>query len=157
TACSSKTDNTNTTSDTDVAAALAKGGDLTVWSWEPTLKQVVTDFQAKYPNVHVNLVNAGTGDKEYTALSNAIKAGSGVPDVAHVEYYALPQYALQNQLADLGPYGADKLDGTFTPGPWNGVHSGGKIYGLPMDSGPMALFYNKAVFDKYNVAVPTTW
>jgi multiple sugar transport system substrate-binding protein len=157
TACSSKTDNTSTTSDTDVAAALAKGGNLTVWSWEPTLKQVVSDFQAKYPNVHVNLVNAGTGDKEYTALSNAIKAGNGVPDVAHVEYYALPQYALQNQLADLGPYGADKLDGTFTPGPWNGVHSGGKIYGLPMDSGPMALFYNKSVFDKYNVAVPTTW
>jgi len=26
-----------------------------------------------------------------------------------------------------------------------------------MDSGPMALFYNKDVFDKYKIAVPTTW
>ena len=31
------------------------------------------------------------------------------------------------------------------------------VYGLPMDSGPMALFYNKKVFDKYKIAVPTTW
>jgi multiple sugar transport system substrate-binding protein len=37
------------------------------------------------------------------------------------------------------------------------VHSGGDIFGLPMDSGPMALFYNKDVFDKYGVKVPTTW
>ncbi len=33
----------------------------------------------------------------------------------------------------------------------------GGIYGLPQDSGPMALFYNKEVFDKYGIAVPTTW
>jgi multiple sugar transport system substrate-binding protein len=26
-----------------------------------------------------------------------------------------------------------------------------------MDSGPMALFYNKKVFDKYKITVPTTW
>jgi multiple sugar transport system substrate-binding protein len=37
------------------------------------------------------------------------------------------------------------------------VHAGNGIYGLPMDSGPMALFYNKAVFDQYNIPVPTTW
>ena len=33
----------------------------------------------------------------------------------------------------------------------------GKLVGLPQDSGPMALFYNKAVFDQYGIAVPTTW
>ena len=33
----------------------------------------------------------------------------------------------------------------------------GKLVGLPQDSGPMALFYNKEVFDKYGIAVPTTW
>ncbi|GGM52111.1 ABC transporter substrate-binding protein [Dactylosporangium sucinum] len=144
-------------SEADVQAALDAGGTITVWAWEPTLKQVVTDFQAKYPKVKVDLVNAGTGDKQYTALQNAIKAGSGVPDLAQVEYYALPQFALARSLTDLGPYGAGALDGTFTPGPWNGVRSGGTVYGLPMDSGPMALFYNKEVFDKYGIAVPATW
>jgi multiple sugar transport system substrate-binding protein len=144
-------------SDADIQAALDAGGTITVWAWEPTLKQVVTDFQAKYPKVKVNLVNAGTGDKQYTALQNAIKAGSGVPDVAQIEYYALPQFALAKSLTDLGGFGSAKLDGTFTPGPWNAVHAGGALYGLPMDSGPMALFYNKEVFDKHGVAVPATW
>ncbi|GIH62762.1 ABC transporter substrate-binding protein [Microbispora siamensis] len=144
-------------SDADIQKALDTGGSITVWAWEPTLKQVVADFQAKYPKVKVNLVNAGTGNDQYTALQNAIKAGSGVPDVAQVEYYALPQFALAKSVADLSALGAGKLDGTFTPGPWSSVHMGNGIYGLPMDSGPMALFYNKEVFDKYDLKVPTTW
>jgi multiple sugar transport system substrate-binding protein len=146
-----------TVSDADLQAALAAGGSITVWSWEPTLKQVVTDFQTKYPTVHVNLVNAGTGNDEYTALQNAVKAGKGVPDVAHVEYYALPQFELTKALDNLDEFGADKLDGTFTPGPWNAVKSNGGVYGLPMDSGPMAMFYNKDVFDKFGITPPTTW
>lgn len=145
------------TSATDLQAALDAGGSITVWAWEPTLKQVVSDFQTKYPKVKINLVNAGTGNDQYTALQNAIKAGSGVPDVAQIEYYALPQFALGKSVADLTAFGADKLGSTFTPGPWNSVRSGNAVYGLPMDSGPMALFYNKEVFDKHKIAVPATW
>lgn len=156
TACGSQTPGTED-ADTDWQAALNKGGKITVWAWEPTLKSVVANFEAKYPQVDVELVNAGTGNDQYTALQNAISAGSGVPDVAHIEYFALPQFALGKSVSDLRPYGAGDLNGTFTPGPWNGVHAGDEIYGLPMDSGPMALFYNDEVFKKHNVAVPTTW
>lgn len=141
----------------DVAAALEEGGSLTVWAWEPTLEQVVSDFEAEYPNVDVDLVNAGTGNDQYTALQNAIAAGKGVPDVAQVEYYALPQFALSDAVADLSSFGADELDGTFTPGPWNAVQQGEGVYGLPMDSGPMALFYNEEVFTQHGIEVPTTW
>ncbi|MFE7408313.1 ABC transporter substrate-binding protein [Isoptericola sp. NPDC057559] len=141
----------------DTASVLDKGGEITVWAWEPTLKDVVKDFESTYPNVTVNLENVGTANDEYTALQNAIAAGDGVPDVAQIEYYAVPQFAISEALADLGPLGAADLDGTFSTGPWNAVHSGDGVYGLPMDSGPMALFYNKDVFDKYGVDVPTTW
>jgi multiple sugar transport system substrate-binding protein len=148
---------TGAVSDADVQAALSKGGTLTVWAWEPTLKQVVAKFQEKYPNVKVNLVNAGTGNDQYTALQNAVAAGKGVPDVAQIEYFALPQFALGKSLTSLAGYGAESLKADFTPGPWSSVHSGNDIFGLPMDSGPMALFYNKSVFDKYGIKVPTTW
>lgn len=158
-ACGSddETGGSPTVSANDVDSALAAGGTLTVWAWETTLKQVVTAFQAKYPKVTVNLVNSGTGDKAYTALQNAIAAGKGVPDLAQIEYYALPQFALGKSLTDLSGFGAGSLDGTFTPGPWSSVKVGGVTYGLPMDSGPMALFYNKKVFDKHGIAVPATW
>ena len=147
-----------TVTDADLQAALTAGGNLTVWAWEPTLKKVVADFQTKYPNVHVNLVNAGTGNDEYKALQNAVQAGKGVPDVAHIEYYALPQFELTKSVANLDQFGAASLNGTFTPGPWNSVQADGGVYGLPMDSGPMALFYNQTVFAKYGITTPpATW
>jgi multiple sugar transport system substrate-binding protein len=141
----------------DIAAALKEGGTVTVWAWEPTLKQVVADFEKANPKVKVKLVNPGTGADAYTALSNAIAAKKGVPDVAQVEYYAMGQYALKKELTDLKPFNADMLVDKFTPGPWKGVQAGDGIYGLPMDSGPMALFYNKKIFDQYDIEVPTTW
>ncbi|GGM19373.1 sugar ABC transporter substrate-binding protein [Streptomyces fumigatiscleroticus] len=142
----------------DIQAALKKGGTITVWAWEPTLKQVAADFEKEHPGVKVDLVNAGTNDEQYKALQNAISAKKGVPDVAQVEYYAMGQFALTKQLTDLKAFGADKLASKYSPGPWNGVKAGGEgVYGLPMDSGPMALFYNKKVFDKYKIEVPTTW
>ncbi|MEV5373939.1 extracellular solute-binding protein [Streptomyces albogriseolus] len=159
TACGGSDDGagTESVSAEDIQAALDKGGSVTVWSWEPTLKTVAADFQKKHPKVKINLVSERSGDKHYTALSNAISAGKGVPDVAQLEYFSIGQYSLTKGLTDLSGFGADKLASAYTPGPWNAVTEGDKVYGLPMDSGPMALFYNKKVFDKYKIAVPTTW
>ncbi|MEE4495877.1 ABC transporter substrate-binding protein [Streptomyces sp. BE230] len=157
TACGGSDSDAGDSSPKDVKSALEKGGKVTVWAWEPTLKKVAADFEKKYPNVDVELVNAGTGDKQYTALQNAIAAGSGAPDVAQVEYYALGQFAIGKSVEDLSPYGAQKYGKTFTPGPWNAVTADKAVYALPMDSGPMAFFYNKKVFDKHHIEVPTTW
>ncbi|NED98205.1 sugar ABC transporter substrate-binding protein [Phytoactinopolyspora alkaliphila] len=141
----------------EVQNVLEEGGELTIWAWEPTLDQVVQDFEAEYPQVSIDLVNAGSGNDQYTALQNAISAGSGIPDLAHIEYFALSQFALSEALVDLSQFGAGELDGTYTPGPWNAVNQDGAVYGLPMDSGPMALYYNQTVFDEHGIDVPTTW
>lgn len=141
----------------DIEKALEEGGEITYWSWTPSAEAQVAAFQEKYPNVKVNLVNAGTNTEEYTKLQNAIKAGSGAPDVVQIEYYAFPQFALSDSLLDLAPYGFGDLEDAYAPGPWGAVDFDGKIYGLPQDSGPMALFYNKSVFDQYGIEVPTTW
>jgi multiple sugar transport system substrate-binding protein len=138
-------------------SALSQPATLTWWAWAPQDKQLVTAFEKVYPNIKVNLVNAGTGTTEYTKLQNAIKAGSGVPDIAQVEYYALPQFALGGSLADLGTDGLSSDQSQFSTAVWDSVQVGGKLVGLPQDTGPMALFYNKTVFDKYGLTVPTTW
>lgn len=141
----------------DVAAALEEGGDLLVWGWDPTLTPMVPAFEEAYPNVNVELANVGTSTDAYTAVQNAIQAGSGVPDVVHMEYSAVPQFALTEDLADLTPYGAADLEDSYTPGTWGSVASNGGVYGLPLDSGPMAMFYNATVFEENGIAVPTTW
>lgn len=141
----------------DLDAALEAGGKLTYWSWTPSGEAQVAAFEEAYPNVDVELVNAGTNTEEYTKLQNAIKAGSGAPDVVQVEYYALPQFALSDALVDLSEYGLDSLEDDYSASTWGSVNVDGKLVALPQDSGPMALFYNKAVFDQFGIAVPTTW
>ncbi|MFC5058437.1 sugar ABC transporter substrate-binding protein [Saccharothrix xinjiangensis] len=140
-----------------VDAALREGGEITYWSWTPSAKAQVEAFQQEFPNVRVNYVNAGTGNDHYTRLQNAVKAGSGAPDVAQVEYQALPQFALTGALVDLGPYGFGGFESDYTPSTWNSVRVGDGLFGLPQDSGPMALFYNREVFDRHGIAVPATW
>ncbi|RBP99688.1 ABC transporter substrate-binding protein [Bifidobacterium xylocopae] len=124
--------------------------ELSVWAWEPTLMGVVAKFEAKNPGIKVKLQNVGTGNKAYTALDNALQAGSGVPDVAQIEYMAIPQYVIGKHLIDITDR-TNGYKGFYTPGTWASVQWGGKVYGLPMDSGPMAFFYNKDVFDKAGV------
>ena len=140
-----------------VDAALKAGGTITYWSWTPSAKDQVAAFEKEYPNVKVNYVNAGTNKDEYTKLQNAIKAGNGAPDVAQIEYYALPQFALTDSLVDLDQYGFGSFEKDYSASTWAQVKNSTGLYGLPQDSGPMALFYNKEVFDKNGIAVPKTW
>src|SRR5918992_429587 len=141
----------------DLDAALEEGGTITYWTWTPSAEAQVKAFEDQYPNVDVKLVNAGTGNDHYTKLQNVIKAGSGGPDVAQVEYKALPQFALPGNLIDLRQYGFDEFESDYTPSTWASVQAGEGLYGLPQDSGPMALFYNQEVFDEHKLEVPTTW
>lgn len=156
-ACSSGGGSTSAGTADDLDAALEAGGKLTYWSWTPSAEAQVAAFEEAYPNVDVELVNAGTNTEEYTKLQNAIKAGSGAPDVVQIEYYAIPQFALSDSLADLSQYGLDELEDQYSASTWGAVNVDGKLVGLPQDSGPMALFYNASVFEQYGIAVPTTW
>jgi multiple sugar transport system substrate-binding protein len=141
----------------DLDAALEEGGTITYWTWTPSAEGQVAAFEDQYPNVDVKLVNAGTGNDHYTKLQNAIKAGSGGPDVAQIEYQALGQFALPGDLVDLRQYGFDDFADDYTPSTWAAVHAGDALFGLPQDSGPMALFYNEQVFTELGIEVPTTW
>ena len=125
--------------------------ELTVWSWDSTLPRTVEGFEKENPNIKVTITNAGTNKDEYQALNNAMEAGSGAPDLAQIEYYALPEYVIRDYVQDLSGYGADDFSDFFTPGTWASVAIQGGVYALPMDSGPMAWFYNKEVMDKAGV------
>ena len=139
---------------------------ITVWGWEPTFQQdsaAVKAFEEAYPNVKVTVTNVGGAADTYTALSNALQAGTGLPDASQIEYYALPQYSVAGNLADLTEFGAGDLADQYTTGTWTSVNQTTAqgvegIFGLPIDSGPMALFYNEATFTEAGVEEPpTTW
>jgi multiple sugar transport system substrate-binding protein len=157
-ACSSGGSSTGkSATSVDMAAELKKPASITFWSWVPGIQEEVKMFEQKYPNIKVNLVNAGQPADEYPKLRTALKAGTGAPDVVQLELHEVPSFTITKNLLDLSPYGASALKGTFVSWAWNQVAQGDAVYGIPQDTGPMGMLYRKDIFDKYGIAVPKTW
>ena len=131
---------------------------LEVWTWVVGLDKAAKLFEQAFPDIKVHINNVGGGPTEYQKLQTVIKAGSGGPDVAQVEYDFLPSFIVTDGLADIAQYGANDAKPYFVPWTWGQCSPDGKaVYGVPQDSGPMALLYNKKIFDQYGLSVPTTW
>ena len=145
-ACGSSNDNGANKGDADKA-------ELVFWGWDSgnSMKEILADFEKANPGITVKFNNTGTAEKTSTALSNAIAAGNGAPDVVMLEDPTVTQFAVTGELADLSQFGADKLADDFSAGPWNKLQYNNKPYALPIDSGPEMFFYNDAVFKKAGV------
>ena len=127
------------------------------WAWVPGISRAVTEFNKTHPGICVTLEDPGAGGAEYTLLNNAMKAGSGAPDVAEMEFDEIPSFIIQKYVVDLVPYGANNYKSKFAPWAWSQVSQGGKVYAMPSDFGPMAFYYNQQVLAKYHITPPKTW
>ena len=135
----------------------AKATHLTFWAWVPGMSRAVKAFNKTHPSICVTLENPGAGVDEYTPLDNTLKAGSGAPDVAEVEFAELPSYVLRKAVVDLSKYGANADRGKFVPWAWRQVSRGGSVYAMPSDFGPVAFYYNAPLLDRYKIEPPATW
>jgi multiple sugar transport system substrate-binding protein len=138
-------------------AALEEGGTIEFWSWTPAATQQAEAFMEQYPNVTVNVVESGGSSDQTLQLQNALTAGSGIPDVVSMEYQVIPQFQLSGELLDLTSYGFDEMEELYSPSTWDSVTPVDGVWGLPQDSGPMAMFYNETVFTAAGIEIPTTW
>jgi multiple sugar transport system substrate-binding protein len=130
---------------------------LTFWAWVPGMNRAVNQYNNTHPNVCVTLEDPGAGENEYTPLNNALKAGSGAPDVAEVEFDELPSFEIQHYLVNLVPYGANNFKSKFASWAWQQVSQGSGVYAMPSDFGPMGFYYNTKTLAKYHVTPPSTW
>jgi multiple sugar transport system substrate-binding protein len=154
--CSSSGPSSTTPSSTTGASPSGQKVTLTFWSWVPNLNKVVALWNAAHPDIQVSVQVQAGGDAEFTKLLTAAKAGDP-PDLAQVEYQALPTFVSNNYLANIAPSAA-KLSADFPAGIWNQVTLGtSAVYGIPQDAAPMAFFYQPAAFKKYGLTVPGTW
>jgi multiple sugar transport system substrate-binding protein len=131
--------------------------ELTLWAWLPDFQEQVDMFEKAHKDIKVKLVNAGQGDVEYEKLRTALKAGSGAPDVVHMEFQYIPTFRQIDGLADISEFGANDYKNDYAPWTWAQVSEGDAVYAMPWDSGPMAMLYRKDIFDEYGIEVPTTW
>jgi len=131
--------------------------ELTFWAWAGGIEDTVKLYEDVNPDVTITVENVGFGTDVYTKIENAVDAGSGGPDLAQMDYYAIPSFALTGALADLSAFGAGAAEELFLPGAWQNVVSGDGIYGIPQDIGPQVMFYRADILDSLGLEVPTTW
>lgn len=130
--------------------------EITFWSWLPDIQTTVDLFEEAHPEIDVTVENVGVGTDQYTKIQNAVDAGSGGPDVAHMTYDAIPNFALTGGLADLTQHGGEDVSELFLPGVVDLVTYGDAVYGVPQDFGPGVMYYRADIFDELGLEVPAT-
>jgi multiple sugar transport system substrate-binding protein len=124
-------------------------------------QEIISLFEKANPDVLVQL-EAVAGSDYYTRLLTQI-AASRPPDIMQIGDDAVPMFVDKgafmpledclkaNPALDTGIY----LPGLLAPGQWKGQQ-----WLLPKDYSPLAVYYNKKIFDEFNVPYPQdgwTW
>jgi multiple sugar transport system substrate-binding protein len=137
-------------------------GPVTLEMWTYTLKgndpeaQAIVDrYHELNPDVTIKLSEVGGTADTSSKLLAADRADS-TPDVVQVEYRALPSLVVSGAVKDITDDVADSK-GDVADNIWDLTTFDDRVYGVPQDIGPMMLTYRADLFEKYGVAVPTTW
>lgn len=145
-------------SEDETEDALSTPTTLTLWTWVPGIENQVAMFEEAYPEITVNIENVGQGGEHYTKVRTALEAGTGAPDVIHLEYQFVSSFRVTESLLDLSPYGARDLESDFTPWVWGQVADDEGVWSIPMDAGPMGNLYREDILAEAGVTeAPKTW
>ncbi len=142
------------------AAASGEKVNLSFYSWIPGIEKVVQTWNAANPDIQVDVKTGPSGNGgAYQNFSNGIKAGNA-PDLMQIEFDRLPNFRIQDGLANIASCpGVADAKSKFVDWTWEQATFGESdaVYAIPQDTGPMALFYRKDLFDAAGIAVPKTW
>ena len=165
------------------SAATYDGSEVTITFYHtmgsnltPVLDAYITEFNALYPNIHVEYTSVGSYDDVRDQISTELTVGNN-PNMAYCYPDHVAMYNLTRQVKTLDEYidsqeVITRADGTteilglteeqkadFIEGYYNeGKEFGdGLMYTMPLSKSTEVLYYNKTFFEQHNLTVPTTW
>ncbi len=123
-------------------------------------QQIIQNFEDENPNVIVQLEPV-SGRDYYARLLTQLSA-KAAPDIMQIGDDAVPSFVTKNAFVPLDTYLKDSNFDTsiYLPGLLDPGKIDGKQYLLPKDYSPLAVYYNKKLFDAASVPYPVdgwTW
>ncbi len=113
------------------------------------LAPILEEFEKQNPDIKVDFVHI---PQNYFQKVHLLFASNLAPDVVFLNNYYAPKYIKAGLLEDLSPY--MKKDDYFEKS-YKGFSAGEKIYAFPRDVSSLVIFYNKDLFKKNGVPLPS--
>lgn len=140
-----------------VSGAFAEQRTVTFLHWrtedKAAYQELIDKYEAEHPDVKVDMEIIATGDYDTTLLMRL--QGGMVADVfaTHLGGSYRDNVA-SGKLLDFTGY--DAITSHFTPDAVNYFKVDDALYAAPQTTNAFAVYYNKAIFEKYGLAVPKT-
>lgn len=122
-----------------------------VWGWNiaaESLDGLTPAFEQQHPDIDVAVNVSGANLQSRFLLSLA--SGVGAPDVAQLQERETPKFTATSRLMDLTPV-AQRYADQFASAFWSSCLYDGRVYAIPWDMGPCAVFYKRWVFEKFGI------
>jgi len=134
---------------------------ITFWNWYqgsdgPTVEALVKKFNESQSRVIVDMTIMPK-DTMIQKLLPAYASGEG-PTLIAVGHEMTTQYIVKKVVQPIDDfYGEGKLDKSVLPkATIDATTYDGKVYGAPMSTAPLMLYYNKTLFQKAGISQPPT-
>lgn len=118
------------------------------------LKPILTEFEKENPDIKVDFVHI---PQNYFQKLHLLFASNLAPDVLFINNLYLPIYANAGVLEELNATENKKSDfntNNFYKKSLKALSYNGKLYAIPRDVSTLVIFYNKDIFDKYDIPYP---
>jgi len=117
---------------------------------------MVEKWNAAHPNIQVTATKfTGKSSELMTKLKTDV-ANKSAPCLAQVGYGEAPEMFVGNLLEDVSGE-ASKYKDNYNDAAYSQMSVGGKMVGLPQDTGPLVYLYNEAEFNALGIEVPKTF
>ncbi|MBN2984600.1 MULTISPECIES: extracellular solute-binding protein [Cohnella] len=120
------------------------------------VNQIIEQYETEFPNVTIK--PEVLENEQYKNKLKVLSASNQLPDVG-VTWAAgfLQPYVEGGLFTPLDDLLGGELSGKFVNGTTEAYAIDGKTYGLPLEFNITPVYYNKAIFEKYSLAVPETY
>ncbi|MBX4925314.1 extracellular solute-binding protein [Rhizobium binae] len=146
-------------------SAFAEPANLTIWSWNvaaSALKSTLPGFNKQFPDIKITVEDLGNSQVFDKTLAACAAGGDGLPDIVSIENFEAEIFWSRfpdcfANLKELG-YTAD-IQAKFPDFKRTELEVGDVAYAMPWDSGPVAVFYRRDMYEKAGVDPSTisTW
>ncbi|GGD68315.1 ABC transporter substrate-binding protein [Rhizobium anhuiense] len=146
-------------------SAFAQSANLTIWSWNvaaSALKSTLPGFNKQFPDIKITVEDLGNSQVFDKTLAACAAGGDGLPDIVSIENFEAEIFwsRFPDCFANLRELGyTPEIQAKFPDFKRTELEVGDVAYAMPWDSGPVAVFYRRDLYEKAGVDPSTisTW